>query len=147
MRHHLRGLRDVRRVLPLLLLLCGGVACSADRTPRLVVKGATVQVSDAIKGSASSFMFVINEGSGDDRLLACLIKEYPSVYVELHDVVGGKMTMVKEIAIPARETTALKRGGLHIMFTGFPEEHETKVTLILTFEKSGPIEVRATVLS
>ncbi len=143
----LRGLRGVWTGLALCLLLFGGVACSGERAPRLVVKGATVQVSDAIKGSASSFMFVINEGSGDDRLLACVIKEYPSVFVELHDIIGGKMTMVQEIAIPARETTALKRGGLHIMFTGFPEEHESKVTLILTFDKSGPIEVRATVLS
>ena len=142
-----RGLRGVWAGLALCLMLCGGVACSGERAPQIVVKGATVQVSDAIKGSASSFMFVINDGRGNDRLLACVIKEYPSVYVELHDIIGGKMTMVKEISIPARETTALKRGGLHIMFTGFPEEHSEKVTLILTFERSGPIEVRATVLS
>ncbi len=143
----LRGLANVRTVLPLLLLCYAGVACVAERAPRIVVKGATVQLSDTVKGSASSFMFVINDGRADDRLLACRIKEYPSVYVELQDFLGGKMTLVKEIAIPGRETTALKRGGLHIMFTGFPEEHAEKVTLILTFEKSGPIEVRAAVFS
>ncbi len=147
MHQPLRSLGDLRTVLPALLLLCLGVACTGQGAPQIVVKGATVQVSDAIKGSASSFMFVINDGRGEDNLLACVIKEYPLVYVELHDIVGGKMTMVKEIPIPARETTALKRGGLHIMFTGFPEETEKKVTLILTFEKSGPIEVSATVLS
>jgi copper(I)-binding protein len=143
----MKGPRGVQTVLAALLLLGLGVACTAQRAPQIVVKGATVQVSDTLKGSASSFMFVINDGRGEDRLLACVIKEHPSVYVELHDIVGGKMIMVKEIEIPARKTTALKRGGLHIMFTGFPEEYEKKVTLILTFEKSGPIEVNATVLS
>jgi copper(I)-binding protein len=121
-------------------------ACGIAGGPQIAVKGVTIVPSDAIKGSAASFMYIINDGRGDDRLTGCSIKEHPEVYVVLHDVVRGKMMIIKEIKIPARHTTALEKGGLHVMFDGFPDNPADEMTLVLNFEKSGPIEVRASIL-
>ncbi len=120
--------------------------CSLGGEPSITVKGVTIVASDAIKGSASSFLYIINDGRGSDKLVGCSVKEFPEVYVDLHDSVRGQMVIVKEIEAPARKTTALERGGLHIMFDGFPEVPGDEVTLILNFLKSGPIEAKATVL-
>lgn len=127
----------------ILLLLS---ACAVGGEPAITVKGATIVPSNAIKGSASSFLYIINDGRGTDKLLGCSIKELPEVYVVLHDSVRGQMVIVKEIEAPGQKTTALERGGLHIMFDGFPEAPAEELTLILRFEKTGPIEVKATVL-
>ncbi|MDX1763183.1 MAG: copper chaperone PCu(A)C [bacterium] len=127
------------------LLVCLS-ACAMGGEPSITVKGVTIVPSDAIKGSAASFLYLINDGRGSDKLVGCSIKEFPDVYVVLHDSVRGQMVIVKEIAVPGGETTALERGGLHIMFDGFPETPGSEITLILNFEKSGSIEAKATVL-
>lgn len=121
-------------------------ACAMGGEPSITVKGVTIVPSDAIKGSAASFLFIINDGRASDKLVGCSIKEFPDVYVDLHDSVRGQMVIVKEIEAPGGKTTALKRGGLHIMFDGFPEAPGDEITLILNFEKTGPIEAKATVL-
>jgi copper(I)-binding protein len=53
------------------------------------------------------------------------------------------MTRIDHIKIPADKNTDLMRGGYHLMFFGIPENIAGNVTLILNFEKSGPIEVTA----
>jgi copper(I)-binding protein len=116
-------------------------ACTSGDKPEIVVKDVTVVQSGMMKGVASSFMQIINNGSGSDRLTECIIKEYPSARGELHDFKDGRMTKVEEVIIPAHETTELMRGSIHIMFFKIPEKLKGEVTLIMNFEKSGPIEV------
>ena len=111
--------------------------------PEIVVKGVTVVPSGMMQGAASSFMFIINDGVGNDTLTGCSMKDLPSVRCELHDFIDGKMSRREEIAIPAQETTELKRGGLHIMLFNVPDTLEDEVTLIMNFGESGPVEVRA----
>lgn len=118
-------------------------SCNNGGKPEIVVRNVTVVPSGMMKGIASSFMQIINNGSGSDRLTGCTIKEHPSARGELHDFKDGRMTKVEEVKIPAHETTELRRGGLHIMFFEIPEKLNEMVTLVLSFEKSGPIEVRA----
>jgi len=118
-------------------------SCTSGGRPEIVVRDVTVVPSGMMKGVASSFMQIINNGSGSDRLTGCTIKEYPSARGELHDFKDGRMTKVEDVIIPAHETTELRRGGLHIMFFEIPEALKGTVTLIMNFEKSGPIEVRA----
>ena len=137
----------ISRNLPMTtwILVCLS-ACVMGGEPSITVKGVTIVPSDAIKGSASSFLYIINDGRGSDKLVSCSIKEFPEVYVVLHDSVRGQMVIIKEIEVPGQKTTALERGGLHVMFDGFPENPGDEITLILNFEKSGSIEAQATVL-
>lgn len=130
-------------VLSLSLVMLILSSCNSGGRPEIVVRDATVIPSGMMKGVASSFMQIINSGSGRDRLTGCAIKEYPSARGELHDFKDGRMTKVEEVIIPAHETTELSRGSLHIMFFKIPEKLNETVTLILSFEESGPIEVRA----
>ncbi len=130
-------------VLSLSLVMLILSSCSIGGRPEIVVSNVTIIPSGMMKGVASSFMQIINNGSGSDRLTGCTIKEYPSARGELHDFKDGRMTKVEEVIIPAHETTELMRGSLHIMFFEIPEKIKGTVTLILNFEKSGPIEVRA----
>ena len=118
-------------------------SCTSGGRPEIVVRDVTVVPSGMMKGVASSFMQIINNGSGSDRLTGCTIKEHPSAKGELHDFKDGRMTKVEKVIIPAHETTELRRGDLHIMFFKLPEKLDGTVTLIMNFEKSGPIEVRA----
>jgi copper(I)-binding protein len=114
-----------------------------DGNPEIVVKDATIVPSGMLEGVASSFMLIINDGKGGDKLIGCSIKEHPAVRGELHDVIDGKMTKIEEIKIPAKETIELKMGGLHLMFFGIPENLKDTVTLLLEFKEIGTIEVKA----
>lgn len=132
--------RSAFTLLVLALTLLGASGCGE---PEIMVKGVTFEPSTMLKRVGSSFMFIINDGRGDDVLEDCIIKEHPSAHVMLHDFENGKMITVKEIRIPARKTTELKKGGLHIMFAGLPDEMEDEITLVLKFTKSGAMEVKA----
>jgi copper(I)-binding protein len=114
--------------------------------PKITVEEAKLIRSAAMKNAASVFMLIINNGGSSDILRGCSIKAFPSAKGELHDVVKGKMTKLKEIEIPANEITLLKRGSLHLMFFELPEKLTKKVTLIADFKKSGSIEVMANTL-
>lgn len=114
-----------------------------DGNPEIVVKDAIIVPSGMMEGVASSFMFIINDGKGGDKLIGCSIKEHPFVRGELHDVIDGKMTKIEEIKIPAKETIELKMGGLHLMFFDIPENLKDTVTLLLKFKEIGTIEVKA----
>jgi copper(I)-binding protein len=135
-------------VLVLVLVLVISVALvvfvyTRDRNPEIVVKDAIIVPSGMLEGVASSFMLIINDGRGGDKLIGCSIKEHPTVRGELHDVIDGKMIKIEEIIIPAKETIELKMGGLHLMFFDIPENLKDTVTLLLEFKESGTIEVKA----
>jgi len=117
-------------------------ACTNGGKPEIVVRDAVMVRSGMMKGVASSFMRIINNGSGSDRLTGCAMKEYPSARGELHDFKDGRMTKVEGVKIPAHEITELSKGNLHIMFFKLPEKLKETVTLIMNFSKSGPIEVK-----
>jgi copper(I)-binding protein len=122
-------------------------SCTGGGKPEVEIMNVTVVPSGMMKGVASSFMRIINKGNGNDVLTGCSIKEYPSARGELHDFIDGRMTRVEEVKIPARETTELKRGGLHAMFFKIPEKPKETVTLVMHFEKTGPMEVMASIAS
>lgn len=122
------------------------LACN-EGTPKIEVKDAKFIPSQTLIGKASSFMRIVNDGTGSDSLKECSIKEYPSVRGEIHDSVDGKMVKIDEVDISSGHNTDLKMGGYHLMFFGVPEEVGKEVTLVLTFEKSGPVEVTVPVIS
>lgn len=123
------------------------LSCSTDKTPGITVRNATFMPSKMMIGAASAFMEIVNDGSGNDMMTGCSIKEYPSVRGEIHDVVDGKMKKLNQIKIPSQETVDLKKGSKHLMFFDCPEDMSGDVTLVLNFEKTGAIEATATVNS
>lgn len=122
-------------------------SCSTGGSPDIVVRGATVAPSHMMKGAASSFMFIINDGAGSDVLLGCSLPEHPSVRCELHDIRDGKMVEIGQLPVPAHATTELKRGGLHIMLFNIADDIEETVTFLMDFNKSGRIAVKANTIS
>ena len=92
------------------------------------------------------FLTIENTGDTDDRLVSVTAKV--SGDVQLHEMaMEGDVMKMRElpdgIVIPAGETVTLAPGGLHIMFMGLNQafvEGET-VTVTLTFEKAGTVEV------
>ncbi len=121
------------------------LSCNFDRTPEITVRDAILLPSPSLIGVASAFMHIDNNGDGSDTLNGCFIKEFHSARGKLHDIVGGKMKMMDEIKIPASRTIVLKKGRKHLMFYGLPGKLGDEVILILNFQKTGSIEVKAKV--
>jgi copper(I)-binding protein len=133
-------------VTPIMLIVSFiTLSCNPGGKPEIFIDNARLVSSPTLIGVASAFMHITNDGKGSDRLTGCSIEELPFAKGKLHDVVDGKMMMLKEIKIPANKITALRKGGKHLMFLGLPEEIEDEVLLILNFKNSGPVVVKAKV--
>jgi copper(I)-binding protein len=120
-------------------------SCNLGGTPEILVKSVKLIPSVVEKAPAAAFMLIVNDGDGSDSLLGVTMKEYPSVRGEIHDFIGGKMTQLEEVEMPALEITVLKRGTLHMMFFNVPARFAEEVTLLLQFKRSGTIEAKALV--
>jgi len=131
--------------LILYVLLIAIVAGCSEGRPQISLKEVKFIPSEMFIGRASSFMTIVNTGEGNDSLIGCSIKELPSVRGEIHDSVDGRMEKIEKIIIPPRHNTDLKMGSFHLMFFGLPEKIEEEVTLVLSFQKSGPISVKVPV--
>lgn len=127
-------------MIAILLLVAG---CTG--TPNLEVYDAKTTPSAMIDDAVSIFMLIDNTGKADDSLVSASIVEYPSATVEIHDVIDGKMQEIEGINIAAGEITELKSGSYHVM--GFDvTDPSGELTVVLNFEKSGEITVKAPVM-
>lgn len=102
----------------------------------------------------SGAVFLTLEGDADgDRLVAASspVAETVELHTHLREPDTGIMRMrpVEAIAVPAGETVTLQPGGRHIMLIGLTETLEQGGTLplMLTFEKSGALEVEAMIMA
>ena len=96
--------------------------------------------------AGGGFMTITNTGTEDDRLVSAASSV--AARVELHEMAmeGDVMKMrpmAEGIVIPAGETVSLEPGGLHVMFMGLsaPFIEGEAVTVTLTFEKAGSVDV------
>ena len=94
---------------------------------------------------AGGYMTIENTGTAEDKLLSAA-SEIGMTQVHLSSVdANGMATMTEqpEVAIPAGQTVAFEKGGLHIMFMDIkaPVKEGDKVPVTLTFEKAGPVTV------
>ena len=92
------------------------------------------------------FCVVANHGDGTVTLVGARSPEADSAL--LHDVTGGQMRRVADVAIPAHERLRLVPGGYHLMLEGLrrPLDVGDTVTLELTFDPGGSVPVRVPVL-
>jgi copper(I)-binding protein/uncharacterized protein YcnI len=96
------------------------------------------------------FMTITNTGSEDDRLVGAASSA--AGHLEVHEMaMEGDVMKMRELAdglpVPAGATVELKPGGYHIMFMDLKAplvEGET-VSVTLTFEKAGEVEVPLTI--
>ena len=118
----------------------------------LKISGAYARAMLPGQPVGGGFVTIQNTGKTDDRLVA--IASPAAAEVQIHDMAmnNGVMTMraMKDgIPIKAGETVELTPRGMHMMFTKVrsPFKEGDTVTVALTFEKAGQVEVTLPVLS
>lgn len=122
------------------------LANATDNRPKIMVREAWSR-GGISGGTGAVYLHLINEG-GEDKLVKV---ETPSAEaVELHEtslaeneVMG--MAPLFEIEVAAGGSVALEPGGKHIMLIGLKQDlsEGEKLSLTLTFAKSGPLTVEA----
>jgi len=102
-------------------------------------------------GGNSAIYFVIDNRQGQADTLLSAASEAAQM-VELHiSKMGDDGTMTMEhqenVPVPAGEKLEFKPGGLHVMLMGLTGDLKPgdKITVTLTFEKAGSMEVEAAV--
>ncbi|MFI8241080.1 copper chaperone PCu(A)C [Streptomyces sp. NPDC085866] len=96
---------------------------------------------------AAGFLTITNQGGAKDELTS--VTSDVADQVTMHSTVGGAMEEKTSFAVPAHGQLVFKSGGNHLMFEKLkhrPEQGQ-KVTLKLTFAKSGPLTVEMPVES
>jgi periplasmic copper chaperone A len=96
--------------------------------------------------SGAAFMQIVNTGTTDDRLVAAASDVAERVELHTHIMDGDVMRMVhveEGFNIPAGESIALERGGMHVMFLGLTRSlaQGDEIDVTLTFEDAGDITV------
>ena len=98
------------------------------------------------------FLTLENTGAEADRLVSATSSVAKDTQIHEMSMEGEVMKMrafADGIAIPAGETVVLSPGGFHLMFMGLnqPFVEGQTVTVTLTFEKAGTVEVPLPVLA
>lgn len=145
---------------------------TAAPASEIEVSDVWARTSPAVATAGAVYMDITNRGDLGDSLRSAAVDPSVAATVELHETVeaegedsmstttgmgsgtttragGGMMSMqpVDEIPVLAGETVALEPGGYHIMLLDLAEPLEvgTSITLTLTFELFGPVDVTAEV--
>jgi periplasmic copper chaperone A len=140
----------------LILALLTVTACGdGDGKEPEAAKVGDLEITDAFARAGvdpSAFYFTVtNTGDEDDALTA--VSAEVTGKATLHETVsdGGSMTMqgVDRIEVPANGEAVLEPGGYHVMLVELeqPLEEGETITVVLTFEKAGPIEIEVSVRS
>lgn len=137
---------DMLRSLLFIAALAWPLAAAAGDTA-ILVEDAFARASSPTAKAGAAFMLLTNTTDSDDRLLGAASDA--AMRVELHTHVaddGGVMRMRPlegGVALPAKGSHALARGGDHLMFMGLtrPFLDGDTITVTLTFEIAGEIEV------
>ncbi len=134
------------------LLTAASAALLAFTTPLLadgiMIKDAYVRSSTPSSPTGAAFMMLMNHTDQDDRLIAATSDVAKRVELHTHTSDDNGVMKMHEIeggiALPAGGMHAMKRGGDHVMFMGLdaPLEQGSEITVTLTFEKAGDIEVQ-----
>ena len=117
----------------------------------IIVTDAYARSGSPAAKSGAAFMIIENTGSDDDQLISATSGAAARVELHTHKETGdGVMQMMKVeggFTIPAGGSHVLMRGGDHVMMMGLkePMKDGESVTITLTFEKAGDIELEVPV--
>jgi copper(I)-binding protein len=112
--------------------------------PQVSITSAVVSEGSDL---AAGYITIRNDGGRDDLIGATSNVGQVSVHSTAEQNGSIVMSDAPDVPIPARSTTKLQPGGIHLMFQDL---HQTlqpgqTVDLTLTFRRSGPMPVRASV--
>ncbi len=154
------GARRLQLVVPALLVLwflsflaaCGSPSQSAALTGDAIrVETPVIRPAGAGQNSAA-YLTVVNPTAQDDRLLS--VSGDIAAAIEIHETTNdnGVMRMHPHgdgFPLPAGSILDLKPGGKHVMLMNLTEPLVSgqQITLTLTFEKAGQIDVAIPVLA
>lgn len=128
------------------LVAAAATAC-APAAPAVTIEKPEIRASLGETPTAAAYLTIRNEGASADRLLGAACACAAMVMPHQTTTTGGVARMSHEpaVPIPARGAVTFQPGGRHLMLTGLtaPIRAGQKVTITLTFEKSGPMPVRA----
>ncbi|MFF5014133.1 copper chaperone PCu(A)C [Streptomyces sp. NPDC001165] len=130
----------------LALVGCGTGSDSGSAKAELSVS-ASYMPQPVSADMAAGFLTITNQGGTKDELTS--VTSNVAGQVTMHSTVGGAMEEKTSFAVPAHGQLVFKSGGNHLMFEKLkrrPEQGQ-KVTLKLTFAKSGPLTVEMPVES
>jgi len=115
----------------------------------LVIRDAQVFATPPGARTAAAYLSIDNRGAANDELLG-VTSSIGSASVHETSMEGGVMRMrsVDRLAVPAHGKVTLQPGGYHLMLEELehPLRAGDKVSLRLTFEKAGTVEVVADVV-
>jgi copper(I)-binding protein len=118
-----------------------------DACTGMHVVGAWARPAAAGTPNSAVYGLLLNLTESDDTLIS--VNTEISEVAELHEMTMGDGDVMRMrpieggIPVPAGGTALLQSGGLHVMLIGLTQELETDatMTLTLTFEESGEIEL------
>lgn len=130
-----------------LLLAAPASAHEFHRLGDIVVEQPWARATTAATGGA--YMTLRNNGAAADRLIG--VSSPAAERAEIHEtrIEDGTATMrpAPGLEIKRRASVQLRPGGLHVMLIGLrrPLREGERITLALTFERAGTIEIEARV--
>jgi len=148
-------MRRILAVTTAALFVVGPAACGSDESASEASGG--VSVADAwarspMGGLGAVYFVVTNDGTEADRLTAASAPDLDAT-VEVHEtsMANGQAAMdpVDGVDVPPGGSVAFEPGGYHLMLTDLtsPLEVGSTITIVLTFEQAGDVEVQAEVRS
>lgn len=148
MRPTLSCLSRLAAPLALVLALTGAPVLAHDGVH---VTDPYARSAGGIGASGAIFFTIENHQVVDDRLISAAsdVAERVEIHAHVEDANGVMQMKHLEdgLEIPASAETAFARGGNHVMLLGLKRELEDgdKITLTLTFERAGVVEVEVPV--
>ncbi|MCC5781085.1 copper chaperone PCu(A)C [Nitratireductor sp. B36] len=144
-------MRILTRTLTAAMLFIAAPAFAGDYTlGKLELDQPWTRATPPGAKAAGGFVTIVNGGEEDDRLVSAEAAFAGRVELHTMDMTDGVMKMrhlPDGIPVPAGETVNLAPGGLHVMFMELkkPIAEGAPVSVTLTFEKAGSIEVEMSV--
>ncbi|WP_373034400.1 copper chaperone PCu(A)C [Streptomyces sp. NRRL B-2790] len=124
-----------------------GSSGSSDASRAELSVSASYMPQPVSADMAAGFLTIANRSGAKDELTS--VSSDIAGQVTMHSTVGGAMEEKTSFAVPAHGQLVFKSGGNHLMFEKLKRKPEQgqKVTLKLTFAKSGPLTVEIPVKS
>jgi len=144
-------MRFLSKVIAAALIAAATPALAADYSlGKIEIDTPWTRATPPSASAGGGFLRVTNTGEEDDRLVSASSPIAGRVELHTMDMTGGVMKMreMKDgIPVPAGETVELKPGSLHVMFLELsgPITQEKPVSVTLTFEKAGSVDVEMAV--
>ena len=138
----------MRRILIATLLALA--ACRQGEPPRIDVHDAWARAVAGADAPAAAYLTIANEG-GEDRLMAVESDRGAAASLHLTRSANGIMEMrslPEGVPVPGHGEVVLAPGGTHVMLDrAGPPAPGDRFNLVLTFAKSGTVNVPVTVVA